>query len=125
MESFLNNRFNTLLFFPFVLGGLTVFSFQPFNLVFINFIVLPLFFYLSVYIKKKSKSTYRKKPLRKNLFIYGTAFGFGYYLSGIHWITNSLTFDESFKILIPFGLIFIPLFLSLFFSFLLIPIQSM
>ena len=37
-------------------------------------------------------------------------------LSGIHWITNSLTFDENFKILIPFGLILIPLFLSLFFS---------
>ena len=116
MESFLNNRFYTLLFFPFILGALTVFSFQPFNFSFINFIVLPIYFYLAVYIKKKSKSTYRKKPLRKNLFIYGTAFGFGYYLSGIHWITNSLTFDESFKILIPFGLIFIPLFLSLFFS---------
>ena len=43
-------------------------------------------------------------------------FGFGFYLSGIHWITNSLTFDENFKILIPFGLILIPLFLSLFFS---------
>ena len=43
-------------------------------------------------------------------------FGFGFYLSGIHWITNSLTFDENFKILIPFGLILIPLFFSLFFS---------
>ena len=116
MESFLNNRFYTLFFFPFVLGALTVFSFQPFNFSFINFIVLPIFFYLTVYIKKKSKSTYRKKPFRKNLFIFGTAFGFGYYLSGIHWITNSLTFDENFKILIPLGLIFIPLFLSLFFS---------
>ena len=60
MESFLNNRFNTLLFFPFVLGGLTVFSFQPFNLVFINFIVLPLFFYLSVYIKKNQKALTEK-----------------------------------------------------------------
>ena len=116
MESFLNNRFYTLFFFPFVLGALTVFSFQPFNFSFINFIVLPIFFYLTVYIKKKSKSTFRKKPFRKNLFIFGTAFGFGYYLSGIHWITHSLTFDENFKILIPFGLIFIPLFLSLFFS---------
>ena len=37
-------------------------------------------------------------------------------MSGIHWITNSLTFDESFRILIPIGLILIPLFLSLFFS---------
>ena len=41
-------------------------------------------------------------------------FGFGFYLSGISWITNSLTFDENFKILIPFALILIPLFLSLF-----------
>ena len=40
--------------------------------------------------------------------------GFGFYLSGISWITNSLTFDENFKILIPFALILIPLFLSLF-----------
>ena len=116
MERYLNNRFYTLFLFPFVLGALTVFSFQPFNLSFINFAVLPIFFYLVVYIKKKSKSSYRKKPFRKNLFFYGTAFGFGYYLSGIHWITHSLTFDESFKILIPFGLILIPLFLSLFFS---------
>ncbi len=116
MEKYLNNRLNILFFSPFVLGSLTVFSFQPFNLTFINFLILPIFFYLTVYIKKKSKSSYRKKPFKQNLFIYGTAFGFGYYLSGIHWITHSLTFDESFKILIPFGLIFIPLFLSLFFS---------
>ena len=27
-------------------------------------------------------------------------FGFGFYLSGISWITNSLTFDDNFKILI-------------------------
>ena len=41
---------------------------------------------------------------------------FWVFLSGIHWITNSLTFDESFRFLIPFGLILVPLFLSLFFS---------
>ena len=40
-----------------------------------------------------------------------------FYLSGISWITNSLTFDENFKILIPFALILIPLFLSLFIGF--------
>ena len=44
-------------------------------------------------------------------------FGFGFYLSGVSWITNSLTFDQNFKILIPFALIFIPLFLSLFIAF--------
>ena len=116
IEKYLDNRFYTLYFFPFVIGLLAVLAFQPFNFTLINFIILPLFFYLTVYINKKSKSVYRKKPYKKNLFIYGTVFGFGFYLGCIHWITNSLTFDESFKILIPFGLILIPLFLSLFFS---------
>ena len=111
-----NNKFLILYFLPFFIGSLTVFSFQPFNFTLVNFIVLPVFFYLIVYIKKKSKSVYRKKPYKTNLFIFGTAFGFGFYLSSIHWITYSLTFDENFKILIPFGLILIPLFLSLFFS---------
>ncbi len=118
IENYLNNRFLTLYFLPFIIGSLSVFSFQPFNLTFINFVILPVFFYLIVYIKKRSKSRYRKKPFKKNLFIFGTSFGFGFYLCGIHWINNSLTFDESFKILIPFGLILIPIFLSLFFSLL-------
>ena len=98
------------------MGLLTVFSFQPFNLTILNFLILPFYFYLVIYIKKKSKSIYRKKPYKKNLFIFGTSFGFGFFLGGIHWITYSLTFDESFKILIPLGLILIPLFLSIFFS---------
>ena len=116
LEKYLNNHFLILYLSPLILGLLTVFSFEPFNITLINFIILPIFFFLLVYIKKKSKSIYRKKPFKKNLFIFGTAFGFGFYLSGIHWITNSLTFDTSFKILIPFALILLPLFLSLFIS---------
>ena len=114
LEKYLNNRFLVLYLTPFFIGLLTVFSFQPFNITLINFIVLPIFFYITVYINKKSKSTFRKKPYRKNLFIFGSLFGFGFYLSGISWITNSLTFDENFKILIPFAFVLIPLFLSLF-----------
>ena len=114
IEKYLNSRFLTLYIFPFILGLLTVFSFEPFNLTIINFLIFPSIFYLLVYINKKSKSIYRKKPYKKNLFIFGSAFGFGFYLSGISWITNSLTFDENFKLLIPFALILIPLFLSLF-----------
>ena len=116
-EKFLNNRFLTLYLIPFVLGLFTTLSFPPFNLTFINLIILPLIFYLIVFINKKSKSIYRKKPYKKNLFIFGLLFGFGFYLSGISWIINSLTFDENFKILIPFALILIPLFLSLFMAF--------
>ena len=114
IEKYLDKRFLTLCLIPFLIGSLTILSFQPFNIIIINLIVFPIFFYLITYINKKSKGIYRKKPYRKNLFIFGLFFGFGFYLSGISWITNSLTFDENFKILIPFGLILIPLFLSLF-----------
>jgi apolipoprotein N-acyltransferase len=92
----------------------SVFTFQPFNLTFINFFTFPAFYLLLVYIKKKSKSVYRKKPYYKNLFFTGFSFGFGFYLSGIFWISYSLTFDDSFKFLIPFVLLLIPLFLALF-----------
>ena len=114
LEKILNNRIIVLYLIPFGLGLLTVFSFQPFNLSFINFFLLPIFFLLVVYVRKKSKSVYRKKPFRKNLFFMGLGFGFGFYLSGIFWIAYSLTFDASFKILIPFALILIPLFLGFF-----------
>ena len=114
IEKYLNNRFFTLYIIPLILGSLTILSFEPFNLTIINLIIFPFFFYLLVYINKRSKVIYRQRPYKKNLFIFGLAFGFGFYLSGISWITNSLTFDENFKILIPFALILIPLFLSLF-----------
>ena len=114
LEKYLSSRFSILYLTPFFLGFLTVLSFQPYNLTFINFLILPIFFGLTVYINKKLRSTFRKKTYRKNLFIFGFLFGFGFYLSGVSWIANSLTFDENFKILIPFALIFIPIFLGLF-----------
>mgnify|MGYP001249476997 CR=1 FL=1 len=114
LDKYLDNRFLTLYIIPFFLGVISTLSFDPFNITIVNFIVFPFFFYLISYINKKSKSVYRKKPFKKNFFIFGLVFGFGFYISGISWITNSLTFDENFKILIPFALILIPLFLSLF-----------
>ena len=80
LDKYLSNRFFILYLIPFVVGLLTVFSFQPFNITLLNFFILPIFFYLTVYINKKSKSTFRKKPYRKNLFISGSLFGFGFYL---------------------------------------------
>ncbi len=114
IEKYLNNRFFILYLIPFIFGSLSVLSFEPFNLMVINFLILPFVFYLLIYINKKSRSVYRKKPYRKNLFIFGLSFGFGFYLTGVSWITNSLTFDDNFKVLIPFAFILIPLFLSLF-----------
>ena len=117
LKNLLSNRFVVLYIIPFIIGSISVLSFEPFNLTIINFIILPLFFYFIVYINNKSKGIYRKKPYKKNLFIFGLLFGFGFYLSGISWITNSLTFDNNFKVLIPFALILIPLFLALFTAF--------
>ena len=72
---------------PFILGTLTTFSFQPFNFTIINFIVLPLLFLTLVYVNKRTKSYYRKKPHNKNFFLIGLVFGFSFYLSGIYWIS--------------------------------------
>ena len=111
-----NSRSFLVFFFPFVLGILTVFSFQPFNFSYINFLIIPAFFLLTTYIQKKSKNTYRKKPYLLNLFFIGYLFGIGFFLSGIHWISHSLTFDEDFKFLVPIAIIGLPIFLGLFFG---------
>ncbi len=117
VEKYLNNRFFTLYLIPFIAGSISTLSFQPFNFTIVNFLIFPIFFFLITYINKKSRALYRNKPYKKNFFIFGLLFGFGFYLSGISWITNSLTFNDDFKIFIPFALILIPLFLSLFIAF--------
>ena len=114
--NFLNSRFFLIFLFPFILGILTVFSFQPFNLNYINFLIIPAFFLVTTYVQKKSKNTYRKKPYLLNLFLIGYLFGIGFFLAGTHWISYSLTFDENFKFLIPISIIGLPLFLGVFFG---------
>ena len=69
IEKYLNNRFITLYVIPFTFGALTILSFEPFNLTIVNLIIFPLFFYLLVYINKKSKSLYRRKPYKK-IYLY-------------------------------------------------------
>ena len=114
---FLNSRFFLVFLSPFVLGALTVFSFQPFNLSYINFLIFPALFLITSYVQKKSKNTYRKKPYLLNIFFIGYLFGVGFFFTGIHWVSHSLTFDENFKFLIPIAIIGLPMFLGLFFGF--------
>ena len=109
-----NNRFCLVFFIPFILGGLSVLMFQPFNLTFLGFLIIPSLFLLITHVCKKSKNIYRKKPYLTNLFYIGFLFGVGFFLSGTYWISYSLTFDENFRYLIPFSLILIPLFLGVF-----------
>ena len=70
VEKYLNNRFYTLSLFPFLLGALTVFSYQPFNLTLINFFVLPILFYLIIFVKKNLKINIEKNLLEKIYFIW-------------------------------------------------------
>ncbi len=111
-----NNRFYNIFLFPLTLGSLSVVSFEPISYTFVNFLTLPLFFLILLNIKKKSKSKYRKKPYKLNLFCSGLFFGFGFFLAGNFWISNSLSFDKNLTFLIPFAIILIPLFLALFYA---------
>ncbi len=105
MSSILENK-AYLFLICLLLGILTSFSLPPYNLVFINFLTLPVLLYILVnYVNKKTIS-----------FFVGWIFGFGYFISNLYWITNSLTFDVNFKIIIPFALIIIPLFLGIFYG---------
>ena len=92
---------------PFILGLITSYSLPPYNFFFINFLTFSLFllYLISNYKKGKWSS-----------FIIGWIFGFGYFISNLYWITNSLKFEENFKSLIPIALILIPLFLGIFYG---------
>ncbi len=96
----------TLLYlFVISIGFLSSFSLPPYNLFYINFFTYPAFLWVLLYSKNKIFS-----------FNVGWMFGFGYFISNLYWITHSLTFEDSFKPLIPFALILIPLFLGLFYG---------
>ena len=51
-----------------------------------------------------------------NNFLVGWLYGFGYFLSNLYWISNSLKFDENFEKLIFLSIILIPFLLSLFYG---------
>jgi len=112
----LNNKLFVLFVAPFLLGAITILSFEPYNLVFVNFITFSTLLFLILLINKRTKSKFRKKISNRYFFYFGCAFGFGFFLFGNYWIAISLTHDEMFKSLIPFAVILIPLFLSLFFG---------
>ena len=116
MKQIYNNRLFIVFVAPFFLGLSTVFTFEPFNYTLLNFIILPFFFLLISFINRKSRGIYRKKPYLSNLFFVGYSFGVGFFLSGTFWISYSLTYDANFQYLIPFSIIFFPIFLGLFFG---------
>ena len=85
------------------------YSLPPYNYFIINFITFSLFF---IFIFNKKKIT----PNNKSFFKYGWCFGFGYFLFSLYWIAISLTFDQSFRFLIPIAIILLPAFLAIFYG---------
>ncbi|MDC1146213.1 apolipoprotein N-acyltransferase [Candidatus Pelagibacter sp.] len=85
------------------------YSLPPYNYFIINFITFPLFF-IFLFNKKKDESN------NKSFFKYGWYFGFGYFLFSLYWVVISLTFDQSFKFLIPLALILFPACLAIFYG---------
>ncbi len=92
-----------------LLGSFSSLSLPPFNYILINFLTLSLFYILLIKIFKVSKN-------KKLFFLYGWLFGLGYFTSNLYWISISLTFDESFKFLIPLSVVLLPAFLALFYG---------
>ncbi len=98
-------KFYIELIFLILLGALTSLSLPPFNYIIINFLTFSL---LYIFLIKKLEL----KKKNKIFFLYGWLFGFGYFITNLYWISISLTFDESFKFLIPFTIILVPGFLQ-------------
>jgi apolipoprotein N-acyltransferase len=91
------------------LGAISAFSLPPYNYFIINFVTFTLFF-IFIFNKKKTISD------NKYFFKDGWLFGFGYFLSSLYWVSIALTFDQTFKFLIPFAIIFVPSFLAIFYG---------
>ena len=92
-----------------LLGSFSSLSLPPFNYILINFLTFSLFYILLIKIFEVSKN-------KKLFFLYGWLFGLGYFTSNLYWISISLTFDESFKFLIPLSVVLVPAFLALFYG---------
>ena len=106
MAQILNNKFLVIVIL-FCLGFLSSFSLPPYNFFFINFFTFPVLFYILVF------------NISRNLlnnFLVGWLYGFGYFLSNLYWISNSLKFDKDFENLIILSILLIPFLLSLFYG---------
>ena len=108
LPNLFNKNFLNSLYIIF-LGAISSYSLPPYNYFIINFITFSLFF-IFIFNKKKELSS------NKSFFKYGWYFGFGYFLFSLYWIAIALTFDQSFKFLIPLAVILLPTFLGIFYG---------
>ena len=107
MPNLFNKEFLNILYLI-SLGAVSSLSLPPYNYFIINFITFSLL-YIFIFKKKNCLD-------KKGFFKYGWYFGFGYFLFSLYWISISLTFDQNFNFLIPFAIILLPAFLSIFYG---------
>ena len=91
------------------LGVVSSYSLPPYNYFIINFMTFSLFF-IFIFNKKKELSG------NNFFFKYGWYFGFGYFIFSLYWVVISLTFDQSFKFLIPVAIVLLPALLAIFYG---------
>ena len=95
----------------FLLGILLAFSFEPFKVPFLPLITIGTYFLINNYIFENFKRYY------KIFFFNGICFGFGFFLLGMYWVSNSIIeLDAKLFYVAPIILIFFPLSLSIFFG---------
>ena len=95
----------------FLLGILLAFSFEPFKVPFLSLIAIGTYFLINNYIFENFKRYY------KIFFFNGICFGFGFFLLGMYWVSNSIIeLDAKLFYVAPIILIFFPLSLSIFFG---------
>ncbi len=106
MALIINNKFLSSITLI-ILGILSSYSLPPYNYFFINFFTFPFLFYILV-----------NNPNQNllNNFLIGWFYGFGYFLSNLYWVSNSLKFDENFDNLIILSIILIPSLLSIYYG---------
>ena len=103
--------------FLLLLGSLSSFSLPPYNFIFINFLTYSLLLYFIIFFKDKNAKL-------SNYFFLGFSFGYGYFLSSLYWVSNSLTFDQQLNFLIPIAILGLPILLALFYGVSILVIYS-
>ena len=63
MIALLNNKFFVIFIAPFLLGAITILSFAPYNLTFINFFTFSILLFLVLEVKKELDPSIEKKSL--------------------------------------------------------------
>ena len=106
LKNLITNKF----FISFISGSICTFAFAPFHFFAAAIISISLFYFLIEDEKWQNKPFWR-------IFLLGWCYGFGYFLTGIYWISISLLVDaEKFAWLIPFAITLIPGVLAIYFA---------